>query len=71
MQSVKYPTIKEATYTITAHGTMLTSTFHRSKKYHAINIPENVELYTFGNLGNCIPAYTGESDFICNIYPDK
>jgi hypothetical protein len=68
---VKYPTIKEATYTIIAHGTMLTSRFHRSKKYHAINIPENVELYTFGNLGNCIPAYTGESDFICNIYPDK
>ena len=71
IQSVKYPTIKEATYTIIAHGTMLTSRFHRSKKYHAINIPENVELYTFGNLGNCIPAYTGESDFICNIYPDK
>jgi len=71
IQSVKYPTIKEATYTIMAHGTMLTSTFHRSKKYHAINIPENIELYTFGNLGNCIPAYTGEADFICNIYPDK
>ena len=70
-QSVKYPTIKEATYTIIAHGTMLTSRFHRSKKYHAINIPENVELYTFGNLGNCIPAYTGESDFVCNIYPEK
>ena len=68
---VKYPTIKEATYTIIAHGTMLTSIFHRSKKYHAINIPENVELYTFGNLGNCIPAYTGETDFICSIYPDK
>jgi hypothetical protein len=70
-QSVKYPTVKEATYTIMAHGTMLISTFHRSKKYYAINIPENVELYTFGNLGNCIPAYTGETDFICNIYPDK
>jgi hypothetical protein len=70
-QSVKYPTIKEATYTIIAHGTMLTSRFHRSKKYHAINIPENVELYTFGNLGNCIPAYTGETDFVCNIYPEK
>ena len=70
-KSVKYPKVKEATYTIIAHGTMLTSTFHRSKKYYAINIPENVELYTFGNLGNCIPAYTGETDFICNIYPDK
>ena len=68
---VKYPTIKEATYTIIAHGTMLTSRFHRSKKYHAVNIPENVELYTFGNLGKCIPAYTGETDFVCNIYPEK
>jgi hypothetical protein len=71
IQSVKYPTIKEATYTIIAHGTMLTTVFHRSKKYHAINIPENVELYIFGNLGKCIPAYTGETDFICNIYPEK
>ena len=70
-QSVKYPTIKEATYTIIAHGTMLTTMFYHSKKYHAINIPENVELYTFGNLGKCIPAYTGETDFICNIYPEK
>jgi hypothetical protein len=50
---------------------MLTTMFHRSKKYHAINIPENVELYTFGNLGKCIPAYTGETDFVCNIYPEK
>jgi len=70
-QSVKYPTIKEATYTIIAHGTMLTTMFYRSKKYHAVNIPENVELYTFGNLGKCIPAYTGETDFVCNIYPEK
>jgi len=70
-QSVKYPTIKEATYTIIAHGTMLTTMFYRSKKYHAINIPENIELYTFGNLGKCIPAYTGETDFVCNIYPEK
>ena len=71
IQSVKYSKVKEATYTIMAHGTLITSTFHRSKKYHAINIPENIELYTFGNLGNCIPAYTGETDFVCNIYPDK
>lgn len=70
-QSVKYPTIKEAIYTIIAHGTMLTTMFHRSKKYYAVNIPENVELYTFGNLGKCIPAYTGETDFVCNIYPEK
>jgi hypothetical protein len=70
-QSVKYPTIKEATYTIIAHGTMLTTMFYRSKKYYSVNIPENVELYTFGNLGKCIPAYTGETDFVCNIYPEK
>ena len=71
IQSVKYPKLKEATYTISTHGTMLTSMFRGLKKYHAITIPENIELYTFGNLGNCIPAYTGEADFICNIYPDK
>jgi|LakMenEpi03Aug12_release.lakeMendotaPanAssembly.Ray.scaffolds.fasta_scaffold179206_2 hypothetical protein len=71
IQSVKYPTIKEATYTIHAHGNMLTSIFHRSKKFLAINIPENVEIYTFDNLGKCIPANSGEADFICNIYQDK
>jgi len=71
IQSVKYPKLKEATYTISTHGTMLTSMFRGLKKYHAITIPENIELYTFGNLGNCIPVYTGEADFICNIYPDK
>ena len=75
-----------ATYIINAHGTMLTSnTFtsrftedkYRSlytvttKKYHAINIPKNVELYTFANLGNCVTAYEAEADFFCNIHPDK
>ena len=75
-----------ATYIINAHGTMLTSSMFESrftddkyrllytvttKKYHAINIPKNVELYTFANLGNCIAAYEAEADFFCNIHPDK
>jgi hypothetical protein len=68
-----------ATYIINAHGTMLTSRFPDNdrwfstvtKKYHAINIPKNVELYTFANLGNCLAAYEAEADFLCNIHPDK
>lgn len=75
-----------ATYIINAHGTMLTSSMFESrftddkyrflytvttKKYHAINIPKNVELYTFANLGNCVAAYEAEADFFCNIHPDK
>jgi len=66
-----------ATYIINAHGTILTSQFGYSdsalitKKYHAITIPKNVELYTFANLGNCVAAYEAEADFLCNIYPDK
>ena len=75
-----------ATYIINAHGTMLTSSMITSrftedsnrflytvitKKYHAINIPKNVELYTFANLGNCVAAYEAEADFFCNIHPDK
>jgi|UniRef100_A0A6C0CAI9 hypothetical protein len=68
-----------ATYIINAHGTILTTRFADNdrwfstvtKKYHAINIPKNVELYTFANLGNCVAAYEAEADFLCNIHPDK
>ena len=75
-----------ATYIINAHGVMLTSSMLETrvgdgidrflytvttKKYHAINIPKNVELYTFANLGNCVVAYEAEADFFCNIHPDK
>lgn len=73
------PKLKEstATYIINAHGTILTSEFGDSdsalitKKYHAINIPKNVELYTFGNLGNCISSYEEEAEYLCDIYPEK
>ena len=82
-QKFEEPTAK---YIINAHGTMLTSSMFESrfsedkyrflytvttKKYHAINIPKNVELYTFANLGNCVSAYEAEADFFCNIHPDK
>ena len=59
-----------ATYVISAHGTMLTSMLGapQTKKYHAINIPENVELYTFVDLGKCMRDYkTGGAYFICNL----
>jgi hypothetical protein len=75
----KSPKLKEstATYIINAHGTILSSQFGDSdsalitRKYHAINIPKNVELYTFANLGNCISSYDEEAEFLCDIYPDK
>jgi hypothetical protein len=80
-QSPKSPKFEEstATYIINAHGVMLTTRFRDNdswfstltKKYHAINIPKNVELYTFANLGNCVAAYEAEADFLCNIHPDK
>lgn len=66
-QKFKTPT---ATYIISAHGTMLTSMLGtpQTKKYHAINIPENVELYTFVDLGKCMRDYkTGGAYFICNL----
>ena len=80
-KSPKSPKFEEstATYIINAHGVMLTSWFKDNdrwfssltKKYHAINIPKNMELYTFANLGNCLTAYEAEADFLCNIHPDK
>ena len=58
-----------ASYVIAAHGTMLTSlNAQQTKKYYAINIPINVELYTFADLGNCLPMYKREADFICKNY---
>jgi hypothetical protein len=77
MEKPKSPSKQVATYIINAHGTMLSSKFGDSdsalitKKYHAINIPKNVEVYTFANLGNCVGAYEAEADFLCNVYPDK
>ena len=76
-KSPKSPKKQVATYIINTHGTILTSEFGDSdsalitKKYHAINIPKNVELYTFANLGNCISSYEEEAEFFCDIYPDK
>jgi len=62
-----------ATYVIAAHGTMLTSILGtpQTKKYFAITIPENVELYTHDTLGKCIPMYKTESDFVCKNYKDE
>ena len=72
-KSLKYSTIREATYVIAAHGNMLTSILGTppTKKYFAITIPENVELYTHDTLGKCIPMYTTESDFVCKNYKDE
>ena len=70
-KSPKSPKFKTstATYLISAHGTMLTSMLGtpQTKKYHAINIPENVELYTFVDLGKCMVDYKTDAYFICNL----
>ena len=74
-KSPKSPKSEEstATYVIAAHGNMLTSILGtpQTKKYFAINIPENVELYTHDTLEKCIPMYKTESDFICKNYKDE
>ena len=70
-KSPKSPKFKTstATYIISAHGTMLTSMLGtpQTKKYHAINIPENVELYTMADLGKCVTDYSTQADFICKL----
>ena len=62
-------TTTTATYVISAHGSMLTSMLGtpQTKKYHAINIPENVELYTFVDLGKCVADYNTDADFACKL----
>lgn len=71
------PKKEVATYIIDAHGTMLSSEFGDSdspiitKKYHAITIPKNVELYTFNNLGKCVAPLGGEANIICDTFPNK
>ena len=74
-QSPQSPTKQVATYIIDAHGTMLSSEFGVSpiitKKYYAISIPKNVELYTFNNLGKCVAPLGGEANIICDTFPNK
>lgn len=69
------PKKEVATYIIDAHGTMLSSEFGVSpiitKKYYAISIPKNVELYTFNNLGKCVAPLGGEANIICDTFPNK
>ena len=71
-KSPKSPSKQVATYIISAHGTMLTSILGspQTKKYFAITIPENVELYTHDTLGKCIPMYKTETDLICKNYKE-
>lgn len=76
-KSPKTPNKQVATYIIDAHGTMLSSEFGDSdspiitKKYYAISIPKNVELYTFNNLGKCVAPLGGEANIICDTFPTK
>ena len=73
-KSPKSPKFTEstATYVISAHGTMLTSMLGtpQTKKYHAINIPENFKIYTIDALGECVAGYNTQTDVICKIYKE-
>ena len=75
MEKSKSPqsTYKEvATYVISSHGMMLTSlSAQHTKKYYAIDIPKNVELYTMVDLGKCVTGYKTDADFICKNYKEK
>ena len=75
MEKSKSPqsTYKEvATYVISSHGMMITSlSAQHTKKYYAIDIPKNVELYTMIDLGKCVTGYKTDADFICKNYKEK
>ena len=39
------------------------------KEYYAITIPQNVELYTFTDIGKSLKCDETEIDFICDFNP--
>jgi hypothetical protein len=68
---------QEATYYIGAHGVILTTNYADvdsgilTKKYHAIDIPQNIELYTYTDLGKCLRSSGTELDVTCKHYSNK
>ena len=68
---------QEATYYIGAHGIILTTNYADvdsgmlTKKYHAIDIPQNIELYTYTDLGKCLRSSGTELDVTCKHYSSK
>jgi hypothetical protein len=68
---------QEATYYIGAHGIILTTNYADvdsgivTKKYHAIDIPQNIELYTYTDLGKCLRSSGTELDVTCKHNSSK
>jgi hypothetical protein len=76
-QSIISAEKQEATYYIGAHGVILTTNYADvdsgilTKKYHAIDIPQNIELYTYTDLGKCLRSSGTELDVTCKHYSSK
>jgi len=68
---------QEATYYIGAHGIILTTNYADvdsgilTKKYHAIDIPQNIELYTYTDMGKCLRSSGTELDVTCKHNSSK
>ena len=60
------PEKKEYNYIITSHGAIFTSLKENDKKYMAINIPENVELFTYTTFGKVLASSCRKNYFICD-----
>jgi hypothetical protein len=76
-QSPRTTEKQEATYYIGAHGIILTTNYADvdsgivTKKYHAIDIPQNIELYTYTNMGKCLRSSGTELDVTCKHNSSK
>ena len=57
---------KEYNYIIHSHGAIFTSLQENVKKYMAINIPENVELFTYTTFGKVVVTNCKKNYFICD-----
>jgi len=57
---------KEYNYIIGSHGAIFTSLKENEKKYMAIKIPENVELFTYTTFGKVVATSCRKNYFICD-----
>ena len=56
----------EYKYIINSHGGIITSNEGNVKKYMAIKIPTNVEIFTYSNLGQTVWSGCAKNYFICD-----
>jgi len=57
---------KEYNYIIHSHGAIFTSRQGNAKKYMAINIPENVEIFTYTTFGKVLDTSCAKNYLICD-----